>query len=248
MINRSALNFETQRQALAQAATPGQGGGGPNFGNMRAALQSAGGLLSSAMQPTRVQDENSITRDEVMSLMSKLQGYGNTGENQYSEMRSRIDELSNSSAMYKPQGEIGQLILDTANAMGADPVDLATAISYETAGTFDPTKAGPKTQWGRHRGLIQFGEPQAKEYGVNWDDPLYSQLGEGKAVQRYFEANGWKRGMSGLDLYSIINAGAPGRYGASDANNGGAPGSVRDKWENQMGGHRIKAARMLGLM
>lgn len=246
MVNRSALNFETQRQALAQAATPGQGGSGPNFGNMRAALQSAGSLLSSAMQPTR--PDNSITRDEVMTLMGKLQNYGNTGENQYSEMRSRMDELSNNSAMYKPQGEIGQLIIDTANAMGADPVDLATAISYETAGTFDPTKAGPTTQWGQHRGLIQFGEPQAKQYGVNWDDPLYSQLGAGKAIQRYFESNGWKKGMSGLDLYSIINAGAPGRYNASDANNGGAPGSVRDKWENQMGDHRIKAARMLGLM
>jgi hypothetical protein len=29
--------------------------------------------------------------------------------------------------------------------------------------------------------------------------------------------------------YSIVNAGAPGRYNASDANNGGAPGTVADK-------------------
>ena len=53
--------------------------------------------------------------------------------------------------------------------------------------------------------------------------------------------------MSGLDLYSTINAGAPGRYSASDANNGGAPGDVRDKWENQMGAHRAKALALLGL-
>src|SRR5690606_16799416 len=58
-------------------------------------------------------------------------------------------------------------IVETANALGIDPVDLATTISYETGGTFDPTKSGPTTKWGQHRGLIQFGEPQAQQYGVN---------------------------------------------------------------------------------
>lgn len=137
-------------------------------------------------------------------------------------------------------------IIETARAIGADPLDLATAISYETAGTFDPTKRGPTTQWGQHRGLIQFGEPQAQQYGVDWNDPLGSQLGPDGAIAKYFVSSGFKPGMSGLDLYSTINAGAPGRYGASDANNGGAPGDVRDKWENQMGGHRQKAAALLG--
>lgn len=137
-------------------------------------------------------------------------------------------------------------ILETARAIGADPLDLATAISYETAGTFDPTKRGPTTQWGQHRGLIQFGEPQAQQYGVDWNDPLGSQLGPNGAIAKYFTSSGFKPGMSGLDLYSTINAGAPGKYGASDANNGGAPGDVRDKWERQMGGHREKAAALLG--
>lgn len=137
-------------------------------------------------------------------------------------------------------------ILETARAIGADPLDLATAISYETAGTFDPTKRGPTTQWGQHRGLIQFGEPQAQQYGVDWNDPLGSQLGPNGAIAKYFTSSGFKPGMSGLDLYSTINAGAPGKYGASDANNGGAPGNVRDKWERQMGDHREKAAALLG--
>lgn len=137
-------------------------------------------------------------------------------------------------------------IIETARAIGADPLDLATAISYETAGTFDPTKRGPTTQWGQHRGLIQFGEPQAQQYGVDWNDPLGSQLGPNGAIAKYFISSGFKPGMSGLDLYSTINAGAPGKYGASDANNGGAPGNVRDKWERQMGGHREKAAALLG--
>lgn len=134
----------------------------------------------------------------------------------------------------------------TAAALGMDPIDLATIISYETAGTFDPLKRGPTTQWGQHRGLIQFGEPQAREYGVDWNDPLRSQLGPDGAVARYFRENGWQPGMGILDAYSIVNAGAPGRYNASDANNGGAPGTVRDKVEQQFGPHREKAAGLFG--
>jgi hypothetical protein len=137
-------------------------------------------------------------------------------------------------------------IIQTANSLGVDPVDLATAISYETGGTFDPTKGGPTTQWGRHRGLIQFGEPQAQKYGVNWDDPIGSQLGENGAVASYLRDTGVKPGSNLLDIYSAINAGGVGRYDASDANNGGAPGTVRDKVENQMGGHRQRALALLG--
>lgn len=143
-------------------------------------------------------------------------------------------------------GDLRSGIIATAEAIGADPIDLATAISYETAGTFDPLKKGPTTQWGQHRGLIQFGEPQAKQHGVDWENPLGSQLGPDGAVANYFRSSGFKPGMSGLDLYSTINAGSPGRYNASDANNGGAPGNVRDKWENQMAGHRQKAQALIG--
>lgn len=137
-------------------------------------------------------------------------------------------------------------IFASAQALGVSPYDLATAISYETAGTFDPLKRGPTTQWGQHRGLIQFGEPQAQEYGVNWDDPIGSQLGPEGAVVKYLKQTGVKPGMGLLDIYSAINAGGVGRYGASDANNGGAPGTVRDKVEKQMAGHRDKAMALLG--
>lgn len=138
-------------------------------------------------------------------------------------------------------------IVSTANALGMDPVDLATIISYETAGTFDPTKAGPTTQWGQHRGLIQWGEPQAQQYGVDWNDPIGSQLGPDGAIVEYFRDAGWQPGMGILDAYSAVNAGRVGRYNASDANNGGAPGTVRDKVEQQMHGHRQKAADLLGM-
>lgn len=139
-----------------------------------------------------------------------------------------------------------QKIRETAAALQMDPVDLATIISYETAGTFDPRKAGPTTQWGQHRGLIQFGEPQARQYGVDWKDPVGSQLGPQGAVVRYFQQNGWRPGMGLLEAYSIVNTGAPGKYKASDANNGGAPGTVADKVNNQMSGHRQKAVALVG--
>ena len=142
--------------------------------------------------------------------------------------------------------DIRQGIIDTAQALGIDPLDLATAISYETAGTFDPTKSGPTTQWGQHRGLIQFGEPQAKQYGVDWQDPVGSQLGPDGAVANYLRATGVQPGMGMMDIYSAINAGGVGRYGASDANNGGAPGTVADKVNNQMAAHRTKAMALLG--
>lgn len=137
-------------------------------------------------------------------------------------------------------------ILEAAAELEMDPAYLATVISYETAGTFDPRKKGPRTQWGQHEGLIQFGEPQAQQYGVNWDDPIGSQLGRNGAIVRYYRANGWKPGMSMMDAYSIVNAGGPGRYGASDANNGGAPGTVADKVNHQMTGHQEKARALLG--
>ena len=139
-------------------------------------------------------------------------------------------------------------IIETARALGIDPVDLATAISYETGGTFSPTQAGPTTQWGQHRGLIQFGEPQARQYGVDWANPVGSQLGADGAVANYLRATGVQPGMGLLDIYSAINAGGVGRYGASDANNGGAPGTVRDKVTQQMAGHRQNALALLGDM
>jgi len=137
-------------------------------------------------------------------------------------------------------------ILETANALGMDPMVLATIISYETGGTFDPNQPGPTTQYGQHRGLIQFGEPQAREYGVDWDNPVGSQLGPDGAIAKYFRQAGYEPGMGIMDAYSAVNAGHVGRYGASDANNGGAPGTVRDKVTNQMAGHRQNATRMMG--
>ena len=81
-------------------------------------------------------------------------------------------------------------IAEAATALGISPVDLATTISYETGGTFNPTQKGPTTKWGQHAGLIQFGEPQAKQYGVDWGDPARSQLGANGAIVAYLRDRG----------------------------------------------------------
>jgi hypothetical protein len=100
--------------------------------------------------------------------------------------------------------------------MGVSPLHLATIMSYETGGTFNPVQPGPVTKWGRHRGLIQFGEPQAKALGINWNDPVNSQLGPGGAVEKYMWKAGVRPGTGLLDMYSAVNAGSVGKYGAVD--------------------------------
>lgn len=141
--------------------------------------------------------------------------------------------------------ELAAAIHKYSTAAGLNPEDVATAMSYETAGTFDPWKAGPRTQWGQHRGLIQWGEPQRKQYGVGAETPVGDQVA---AAIKYLQDRGVKPGMGLMDIYSAINAGSVGRYNASDANNGGAPGTVADKVNNQMAGHRQKAAALLALV
>jgi len=136
-------------------------------------------------------------------------------------------------------------IIATAQGLGVDPADLLTSVSYETGGTFNPKQLGPRTQWGQHKGLIQFGEPQAKQHGVDWNNPVGSQLGPNGAIASYLRSTGVKPGMGLLDIYSAINAGGVGRYNRSDAHNGGAPGTVRDKVEQQMAGHRARALALL---
>lgn len=132
-------------------------------------------------------------------------------------------------------------LIASAGRLGINPADLATVISYETGGTFSPSIRGGAGN--RHIGLIQFGPNEQQRYGASQKQSGTEQL---PAVEAYLTDRGFKPGMGILDLYSTINAGRPGRYNASDANNGGAPGTVADKVNNQMAGHRAKAAAFLG--
>lgn len=139
--------------------------------------------------------------------------------------------------------ELRSAIAAAARQLGINPIDLATAISYETGGTFNPTIKGPTTKWGTHEGLLQWGDPQAAKY-INNDYSIPSQM---RGAVAYLKDAGVKPGMGLPDIYSAINAGRVGRYGASDAAAGGAPGTVMDKVQG-MGGHRQKAAALMSAL
>ena len=98
-----------------------------------------------------------------------------------------------------------QALIQGAKKLGVDPLDYATVISYETAGTFDPWKKGPVTKWGRHRGTIQYGTPQRKKYGVYKGQSFEDQV-TGSNV-RYLRDAGVKPGADLLTLYKAIIGG-----------------------------------------
>jgi hypothetical protein len=138
--------------------------------------------------------------------------------------------------------ELAAAIIASAKRLGVDPLHIGTAISYETGGKFDPNLWGGKNN--NHLGLIQFGGPEREKYGVREGQSHAEQM---VAVENYLRDRGVKPGMGLVDIYSTINAGRPGLYNRSDAANGGAPGTVADKVNSQMGGHVTNAARLLGV-
>lgn len=137
--------------------------------------------------------------------------------------------------------ELAQAIVASATRLGVDPVDIATAMSYETAGKFSPSMWGGAGK--NYLGLIQFGPEERKKYGVHEGQSVGDQV---VSAENFLRDRGVKPGMGLLDIYSTINAGSPGLYSRSDANNGGTPGTVADKVRDQMAGHRVNALRLLG--
>jgi hypothetical protein len=124
-----------------------------------------------------------------------------------------------------------------AKKIGADPLDLANVITYETAGTFSPRIRGGEGN--RHIGLIQFGPEERARYGADPEQDFDTQMG---AVANYLVDRGYRPGMNIYDLYSTINAGRPRRYSASDR-----PGAtVYSHVQEMLGGHRNKAEAWLG--
>lgn len=98
-----------------------------------------------------------------------------------------------------------QAIETGASALGINPVDYATAISYESAKTFDPWAKGTTTKWGLHRGTIQYGEPQRKQYGVYEGQTFEDQVTNSNV--KYLKDHGVQPGMTFVQVYKAINAG-----------------------------------------
>lgn len=235
-----------RKRKVAEALMIKAGGAPKNVGEGLSAIGNA--LLYRSLMKKVDSGEKETAANAAMDFDAITGAFGapsSTSATQTGGNMPKVDSAGNTSLTPSTfSGDVKTGIQSSADALGIDPVDLATAVSYETAGTFDPTKAGPTTQWGQHKGLIQFGEPQAQKYGVDWQNPVGSQLGPDGAVVKYLRDAGVKPGMGLMDIYSAINAGRVGRNSASDANNGGAPGTVADKVNTQMAGHREKALAM----
>jgi hypothetical protein len=139
--------------------------------------------------------------------------------------------------------ELARGIQKTGADLGVAPDDLATAISYETGGTMHPWKKGPYTKWGRHRGLIQWGEPQRDYYKVNETTSITDQM---EAVTKYLRDRGVKPGHGLGHIYSAINAGnaSPRYWNNTDRHAGGAPGTVADKVQGMSRAHAGALSRL----
>lgn len=134
--------------------------------------------------------------------------------------------------------------VNVANKFGLSPTEVAAVISYETAGTFSPkitstAKTGPRAGQ-TFTGLIQFGEEERRRYKISANSSPEEWT---TAITGFLTDRGFKRGMSGLDLYSTINAGQPGRHGASDDN---GKNTVRSHYDRLMREHTTNAQKWLG--
>jgi hypothetical protein len=250
-------NQKGPRDPLTTNAMAGAGKYGDSAANLDLNRKNAFDMNAADNVTSRANTTDAIAGNYRMNESDNATSrFNNTADNtqkSYEFNNKPVAVNVNGSPGFGRQGDLanGNLDLKTgisqaAEALGISPTDLATIISYETGGTFDPMQAGPTTQWGQHKGLIQFGEPQAQQYGVDWNNPIGSQLGPNGAVVRYLKQAGVQPGMGLMDVYSAVNAGRAGRNNASDANNGGAPGTVADKVNYQMAGHSQNAARMFG--
>lgn len=130
-------------------------------------------------------------------------------------------------------------LIASAGRLGLTPVEWGGLMSYESG--LNPGRWGGAG--GRHVGLIQFGPSEQKQFGVTGRETFQEQLPKAEA---FLLARGYEPGMGLMQAYSTVNAGSPGMLNASDAKNGGMPGTVADKVNNQFGPHFRKVSAFLG--
>jgi tape measure domain-containing protein len=132
----------------------------------------------------------------------------------------------------------GKALVAAAQKLGVSPLDLATIISFETAGTFSPSIRGGTGN--NYMGLIQFGAPERQKYGASPNQSFEEQV-MGPVV-RYFQDRFKGVGMSTqgaslLDLYTTVLAGNP----KANRNARDSFGTSAVSGVSNMGPHRQKA-------
>ncbi|MEG3437702.1 tape measure protein [Pannus brasiliensis CCIBt3594] len=117
---------------------------------------------------------------------------------------------SQGSGNFRPTSATGganskqRALIWAANQLGLKPEELGAIISWETGGTFNPDKVGGAGN--NYRGLIQFGPPERRQFGVYPGQPFEDQL---KSVVAYFQTRGFKPGMGLLRAYATVLGGNP---------------------------------------
>ena len=135
-------------------------------------------------------------------------------------------------------------LLEVSQELGIDAADLATIISYESAGSFSPDKWGGHND--EHMGLIQFGPSERQSYGVTEGMTFAEQL-RGPVKQylldRFAGQNRSTQGATLLDLYRTVLGGNPNaRLDFEDSF-----GTTPELGVSEMGPHRESVRRRYGL-
>ena len=108
-----------------------------------------------------------------------------------------------------PQSHTDALV-KAGQILGVNPLDLATIIGFESAGSYSPSKMGG--DGGVYRGLIQFSPSNQRTYGITPNMTFEEQL-LGPVVQYFkdrFAAVGMStQGANLLQLYTTVLAGNP---------------------------------------
>ena len=131
-------------------------------------------------------------------------------------------------------------LIQAANELGISPLDLATIIGYESAGTYSPDILGG--EGGVYLGLIQFSPANQRHYGVAKGMSFEDQL-LGPVVQ-YFKDRFASVGMSTqgatlLQLYTTVLAGNP----KANINSKDSFGTSSALGVKEMGDHRAVALK-----
>lgn len=209
---------------LLGALTGGSGGGATPFSIM------SGGKTTTGIAAI---GSGGLTGDGVLGALG-----GAMGRN-----RAPVDP----NALYAPQegpqkagGPLIDAINKSAGELGVNPRDLASAISYETGGTFNPNKWGGKNN--NYMGLIQFGPNERAKYGVTEGMSASDQM---ESVTKYLRDRGVRKGMGLAEIYRAINGGnVKASLNASDGN--GTIAEHIEKIKKQHGGAYDRLAKKEG--
>jgi hypothetical protein len=197
---------------------------------------------------------SSVTQliDEAPTLRyQRMLQSGNTSQVKRAGAGMGITGLPRRASMGGATSSQRDALMSAASELGVSPIDLATIIGFETAGTYDPNKVGG--QGNNYQGLIQFGIPERTAYGVTPGMTFEEQL-RGPVV-RFFKDRFNKAGMDTqgadlLQLYTTVLAGNPGANpDAPDSFGTTARNAVNPATEKGriMAQHREAARKRFGL-